>query len=180
MVDWDNLEVIPSAPKMENCNVDWDKLIACPKDAKEGDFYFAPLIGKRVLRATVNIGRIHILHYYAKKFGQEGMITPLQMQYESGSVIPRINPEDNHEAIMEKMQVIATFVETMHVVHGSINRLVVYLNTQTQEQLEKVCMALYHVGVNVKFELAGKDELNTEENCIRWEMFEWLEEKGML
>lgn len=175
---WDKLEDCSSPPKSENTKiVNWDKLQVCPKDYKEGDFDFRPLIGNRVLRANINTYRIHILHHFAKEmFGQDNVLTDFQDKIDSGEITPSIKPEENLEAFTVAMATIVKFVDRIEVVYQTKNKLHIYMKTSTQNELEKLGSALHLMGVNLKYELAQKDEINTEENTLRWKMCEWAKE----
>lgn len=177
-MDFSKLQDCSSPAKITNVVIaDWSKLQVCPKDYKEGDFDFRPLIGVRVLRANINTYRIHILHHFAKElFGQDSVLTDFQDKIDSGEINPNIKPEENPQAFMEAMATIVKFVDKIEVVYQTRNKLHIYTKTQTQNDLEKLCAALHLMGVNLKYELAHRDELNSEENIIRWKMLEWVME----
>jgi hypothetical protein len=170
MVEWDELELCIT-PEIEKIN--FDELVMC---RDENDFDFSRFIGRRNLRATVNVGRIHILNHFLHESGIRELVEEHQSLIDSGKIIPRINLEEDYEAYVEKLAIIVKHIDSIYVVYCSRNRLVVELHTANQEELESVGMALHAFGINLKYEIAAQDELKTPENLLLQDMVKWVQE----
>ena len=174
MANWKNMEDV-SAAESQKPSCSWKEMRKAPADDKDA-FDFTPYIGRRNMRANINAGRIHLFNFYCRKFGMKGLVNKQQEMIDSGELTPRINPENDHEELLNKLAIIGVYVETMYVTRGSRNKLVVEMNTPNQQVLEQVGAALWAFGINMKYELAQKDELKTPENEILWNMVDWVEE----
>ena len=118
-------------------------------------FDFAPFVGKKVLRASLNTYRIHIWNF----FMPDMRLDCLQQELiESGELKPKITPDGDSE-LCEKAAYLKQFISRVVFTPASSFYLVCFLNTPDSETLGKVMDYLKEFGIKVKLEVAHKDEL---------------------
>lgn len=171
-MDFDSLPECEFKGKVHWKEVDWDSLEECPKDYSEDEFSFAPFIGKQVtVRATINNARIHILNFYGREYGKTVINTATQRMIDEGIIIPRVNLKDEHEGIIENIAFLNKYIVNFEPAPFTMNKLLVTFKVNSEDELGKLYEAFKQVGVNMKYELAAKDELNTESNIEKSNLF---------
>lgn len=125
-------------------------------------------VGKKILRGTLNSYRIHILNAFEIEYSETPFLAEQQKMIDDGILTPKISV-DSSEEMLTKYAFLMKHMEGIIETFGSKNRVVVLLNTPTFAILDKVVQVAKEFGINIRWELAGKDEVLTQSNIDHWD-----------